>query len=334
MKSAYAYNQELVRMAVPAMSYTGGDFVAWKMAAREKLTLLLGLDRFVKVSPDMEIEYEHAIDGATEIRFTFRSEAGYRVPCHLLLPDGVEKPPVMLCIQGHTRGMHVSMGQIRYEDDRNLILEDEQDFCAQAVSNGFAAVALEQRNFGECGHGENSGPQCFESAMTALLTGRTTVGERVWDICRLIDVLETEFDDRLDTDTICCMGHSGGGTATVYTTALEDRIKLAIPSCAMCTFKGSIGAMHHCACNYVPNMANWFEMSDLMAMAYPKYFIQVSGIADGIFPIAGAEEVFERGKAVYTRLGAGERCAIIKGEGGHRFFADPAWLLVHKYIGK
>ena len=78
------------------------------------------------------------------------------------------------------------------------------------------------------------------------------------------------------------------GTATVYAAALEDRIKLAMPSCAMCTYKDSIGAMPHCTCNFIPHIAEYFDMGDLMALAYPKYYVQVSGKEDPIFPITGA----------------------------------------------
>ena len=56
-------------------------------------------------------------------------------------------------------------------------------------------------------------------------------------------------------------------------------------------------------------------MGDLMAMAYPKFFVQVSGIEDKIFPIYGAEEVFEKGKNAYASEGFGERCTLIKGNG-------------------
>lgn len=332
MKSAYEFNKEKLRQTVPAMTFADGNFAAWQLSAREKLTELLGLNRFVRTSPEIQVEYEQQQNEVKEIRFTFQSEAGYRVPCHLFLPVGIQKPPVMLCIQGHSKGMHVSMGKVRYEDDWVLVNQDDQDFCIQAVANGFAAVALEQRNFGECGHGQNGGPQCFESAMTALLTGRTTIGERVWDICRLIDVLETEFNEVLDLEKLCCVGHSGGGTAVIYTAALDDRIKLVMPSCAMCTFKDSIGAMHHCACNYVPRIANYFEMSDLMAMAYPKFFIQVSGGEDGIFPVQAAEEVFNKGKEFYAKQGEAQRCALLIGSGGHRFYANQAWPVVHQFM--
>ena len=249
----------------------------------------------------------------------------------MFIPNGIDNPPVMICLQGHSKGMHISLGRPKYEGDEEKINGGDRDFCVRAVKEGFAAIALEQRNFGECG-GDEKGPKCYESAMTALLMGRTTIGERVWDISRLIDVLETNFSDKVDVSKICCMGNSGGGTATVYAAALEDRIVLAMPSCAMCTFKDSIGAMYHCSCNYVPKIANYFDMGDLMAMAYPKYFVQVSGIEDGIFPLFGAEEVFEKGKNAYESVGLGERCTLVKGNGGHRFYADDAWPVVHEYL--
>ncbi|MBQ8526685.1 MAG: hypothetical protein IJ460_08230 [Clostridia bacterium] len=332
MKTAYEYNKERIETVKPSMSYAGEDFDAWRQSSREKLSQLLGLDKFSKTEPKTEIEYEKKVEGATEIRFTFQSEDGYRVPCHLLLPDGIVNPPVMICLQGHSKGMHISLGRPKYDGDERSIQGGDRNFCQRAIQEGFAAVALEQRNFGECG-GDETGPKCFESAMTALLMGRTTIAERVWDIMRLIDVLENEFADKVDIHTICCMGNSGGGTATAYVAALEDRIVLAMPSCAMCTYKDSIGAMHHCACNYVPKIAEYFDMGDLLTMAYPKYYIQVSGIEDPIFPITAAEKVFEKGKLVYDAQGVGERCTLIRGNGGHRFYADDAWPIVHQYLG-
>ena len=332
MKTAYEFLKEKIQEQNQSMSYSG-NLKEWQPEAREKLKELLGLEKFTKVLPETDIEYKKKIDGATEIRFTYKTEDNYRVPCHLLLPDGVENPPVMICLQGHSKGMHISLARPKYEGDENTIAGGDRDFCIRAIKEGFAAIALEQRNFGECG-GTEEGPQCFSPAMTTLLMGRTTIGERVWDVSRLIDVLENEFSDMIDINNICCMGNSGGGTATVYTAALEDRIKLAMPSCAMCTFKDSIGAMRHCACNYVPHIAEFFDMGDLMAMAYPKPFVQVSGMEDKIFPVAHAEEMFNFGKKAYEEMGDADKCVFVPGNGGHRFYADDAWPHVHKLLGK
>ena len=333
MKTAYENSIELMKKVNASMAYNGGDFNKWKKEAREKLVSLLGMDKFENVEADMNIEFEEKHENSTEIRFTFNTEKGFRSVAHLVIPDGVETPPVIITLQGHSTGMHISLGKPKFEGDIDTIKGGDRDFVVRAVEEGFAAVALEQRNFGELG-GDEKGPKCFESSMTALLMGRTTLGERVWDIMRLIDVLENNFSDKIDVNTICCMGNSGGGTATVYAVALEDRIKLAMPSCAMCTFKDSIGAMYHCSCNYVPNIANFFDMGDLMAMAYPKCFIQVSGVEDPIFPLNGAKEVFLKGKAVYDSFGDGEQCYLVEGNGSHRFYADDSWPVVHRMIGR
>ncbi|MBR3692565.1 MAG: hypothetical protein IKL89_07725 [Clostridia bacterium] len=330
MITAYEHNIRTFAKVTPSMSYSG-SLAAWQPAARKKLAELLGMDRFVAADPELSVEFDRRQAGFREIRFTFQSEAGYRLPCHLWLPEGVERPPLMICLQGHSTGMHISMGRPKFPGDAETISGGDRDFCVRAVAEGFAALALEQRSFGECG-GTEKGPDCLPSALTALLSGRTTIGERVWDISRAIDVLCTEFSGLFDAGRICCMGNSGGGTATAYAAALEDRLVLAMPSCAMCTFRDSIGAMFHCACNFVPHIGEYFDMGDLLAMACPKCFVQVSGKEDGIFPIGGAREVFSAGKAAYDSLGLGHRCQLVEGEGGHRFYADAAWPQVHRLM--
>lgn len=332
MKTAYQHSTELIKNIRPEMAYNGEELSSWQKKAREKLYYLLGMDKFKKVAPDVEIEYEIKNDKSTEIKFSFQSEEGYRVPCHLLLPNNVENPPLMICLQGHSSGMHISLGRPKYEGDEEIIKGD-RDFVVQAINNGFAAIAMEQRNFGECG-GTEKGPDCYSESMNNLLLGRTTIGERVWDISRLIDVVISDFKDKVNIDKICCMGNSGGGTATAYLAALEDRICLAMPSCALCTYADSISAMHHCSCNFIPNIAIYFEMSDLVAMAYPKYYIQVSGIEDPIFPISGAELIYNQSKKAYAENNCADKHTLIKGNGGHRFYANEGWSQVKKYLSE
>jgi len=333
MISAWEQSKKNLQKAVPAMAYSGGDPESWKPAAREKLRNLLCLHKILPVQPQLEIDYEKVTSTHTELRFSFQSEAGYRIPCHLLLPHGVKNPPVIICLQGHSTGMHISLGISKYPGDEQTIAGGDRDFCVRAIREGYAAIAMDQRGFGECG-GTEKGPRCYEAAMTCLLQGRTLLGERVWDVCRLIDLLETSFADRVDVKRICLMGNSGGGTVTAYTAALDDRLVLAMPSSAVCTFRESIGAVYHCSCNYIPDIANWFDMGDLIAMAYPKYYIQVNGVKDPSFSISGAKAAFEAGKYAYIRGNAADRCTFIEGQEGHRFYADLAWPIVHKYIGK
>lgn len=332
MKTAYAYTRELLLKQTPSMAYDGSDFASWQAKAREKLRELLGMDKFTRVEPELEIEYETELENATEIRFTFQTEAGYRAPAHLLIPKGVVNPPVMICLQGHSTGMHISLGRVKFEGDERSIQGGDRDFCLRAVKEGFAAVALEQRTLGESRNEESRGCHC--SSMTNLLMGRTTIGERVWDVMRLIDVLKASFADRADVECISLMGNSGGGTATAYAAALEDRLALAMPSCALCAFTASIGAKYHCSCNYVPRIAEYFDMGDILAMAAPKPYIQVSGVEDTGFFFYGAEAVFAQGKRGYEAAGAGDKCAFVVGPEGHRFYADLSWPHVHRLLDR
>ena len=66
------------------------------------------------------------------------------------------------------------------------------------------------------------------------------------------------------------MGNSGGGTATVYTAAIDERISIAVPSCAVCTYKHSIAAMRHCVCNFVPNIADYFDMGGICLIEWAQ----------------------------------------------------------------
>ena len=75
-------------------------------------------------------------------------------------------------------------------------------------------------------------------------------------------------------------------------------------------------------------------MGDLIAISYPKYYVQVSGKDDNLFPFDGAKEVFAAGKRVWEEHGIADRCQLVVGNAGHRFYADDAWPIVHKMLGK
>lgn len=318
----------------PSMAFCPEEesLLQWQQKAQEKLTELLGLP-YKKCEPLFDKEYEKELPDCREIRFTFQSEEGEFVNAVLRLPKNPvsEKPPVMICLQGHSTGMHLSFGIKKYENDKVDAESGDRDFALQCIKQGFAALAIDQRCFGERGGTPN--PDCYVSSMTAILSGRTTIGGRVWDIMRLIDVLEDKFSDVLDTDKIYCMGNSGGGTATFYACALEKRIKGAIPSCAFATFHGSIGSMYHCACNFVPGISKYFDMAEIAALIAPRPLVIVSGIEDKIFPLHTAEHEFARLKDIYYKNSENpENCVHIKGDGGHRFYAAPAWKAFRELI--
>jgi len=315
------------------MAYDGKeDFYVWQEKAKSKLSELLGLDKFQKCDSKFKIKYTRKHKTFTEIKFVFQSEENYFVPCILSVPANVSgKAPVMICLQGHGTGMHITLGRTKFPIDVEKKKKGgDRDFARQCIKRGICALALEQRNFGE--KGGNPRPTCHASSLVALLTGRTIIGARVWDIMNAIDVLEEEFSDVCDCEKIGCMGNSGGGTATIYASALEPRIKAAIPSCAFCTFEDSIVLKNHCECNYIPNIRNYFDMAEIGAMSAPKPIIVVNGMEDGIFPIDSANYEFERLREYYKAADAENKCAHVTGSEGHRFYAEESWEKFYEVI--
>lgn len=324
----YENIKAIVAEKAPSMRYDGKEPIEqWQKRAKAKLAELVGLDRMIPAEKDLIIEYDRNEADFREIRFKYQSEPGYYVPCHMLIPHGAKLPlPTFICMQGHSKGMHISLGRTKYEDES---IEGDRDFAIRTVKEGCIAIALEQRNFGECG-GTEKGPQCFEPALTNLLIGRTTVGERVWDVMRLVDLLLSDLSEFAKADELYVLGNSGGGTCSTYCGALEDRLAGSIPSCAVSGFAASIGAMRHCACNYVPRILDYFDMSELIAMTAPKKLVVVNGEKDSIFPIKEAGEMVAIGKAAYDAYGVPDRIAHVVGDGGHRFYADIAWTALKK----
>ena len=331
MVTGYDNVKKLCAAAKPAMVWDGKeDVTAWQEKARAKLAELLGLDKMIPAEKIVTVEFDKAGEDFREIRFLFQSEPGYFVPCHMLVPNGeLVQRPAVICLQGHSKGMHISLGRTKYEGEK---VAGDRDFCIRAVKEGFCAIALEQRDFGECG-GSEKGPGCESPTMTNLLLGRTTIGERVWDVSRCVDTLIENFKDFVLPDQIYVLGNSGGGTCSVYAGAIETRLAGSVPSCAVSTFASSIGAMRHCTCNYVPHILEYFDMGELLAMTAPRQLVVVSGPEDNIFPLEGAKKCVADAKKVYDALGAGDKIAHVIGFEGHRFYADGAWEALNKMRG-
>ena len=308
------------------------DFWEQKKNITGKLKLLLG-NMPEEVNLNVQVEFEKEYEYYIEKRFTFDSEKYVKAVCHLWVPKtGKKKYPLVICLQGHSTGMHISMGRAVFAGDEEIINGGDRDFACQAVKRGYAALIIEQRGMGERRTDKmtGDGPRCHVTSMTALLLGRTMIGERVWDIKRSIDAVK-EFGE-IDMDNIACMGNSGGGTAAYYAACMDERIKLVMPSCSVCTYKDSICAMHHCVCNYIPGIVQYMDMGDLSAAIAPRKLLVVAGKDDPIFPKDGVEKAYETIKKVYKSAGVPENCSIVWGDEGHRFYADKAWNVFENMI--
>jgi dienelactone hydrolase len=332
--SPSAYHHHLMHQTQPSLSYRGGDALPWQPRLREKLMELLG--GFPQDRPPLNVrtlwQREHPLGHIEKLLFT--SEPFADIPAYLCLPHTVTPPyPFMICLQGHTTGMHVSLAVDREDETLPIQVEGDRDFALGCLRHGVAALCIEQRSFGERRErlqAQVSEHGCHDAAMHALLLGKTLLGERVFDVDRAIDYLLTRPD--MDPKRIGVMGNSGGGTVSIYAAALLPRLSFAMPSCSFCTFKASLLSIYHCADNYVPRLYQYAEMADLLGLFAPRPVVIVAGQDDDIFPLPGVQEAFAHLQGIYAAIDAADRCQLVIGPGGHRFYASLAWPLMKAVI--
>jgi dienelactone hydrolase len=280
---------------------------AWQKELRAKVTELIG--GFPTGKPDLAPQTLEVRDFPTYRRekVVFQSLPGVYVLAYVLTPkEGKAPHRTMICLPGHGRGVDDIIGI----DDQGAGRTDkagyQHDFALQCIEHGLAAVAIEQMAFGcrreHAAMAKNLGASsCQPVAGSALLLGETMIAWRTHDVMRTVDWIETR--DELDSNRVGCMGISGGGTITTFASALEPRIKAALISGYLNTFKDSIFSLSHCIDNYIPGILNWCEMYDVASLIAPRPLFAESGDSDDIFPVEASRASFAKVKHVYEVFG-------------------------------
>ncbi len=309
---------------------------AWRDALRARLLECLGglpaergelAPRVVDVSERENYRQE---------KIYFYSEPGVAVPCYVLTPRDVPPPyrPV-IALHGHgSDGAELLVGHAKDRAARANLRAYNYDYARQLVRHGFMVFAPVQRAFGErlerapafrVGVGARA-KSCEMVNSVGLLFGKALAGLRVWDVMRTIDYIRTRAEPL--TEKIACLGLSGGGSVTLYTAALDERIRLAVVAGAFCTYRASIMSIVHCPDNYVPGILRYAELADVAGLIAPRPLLIEHGTQDPIFPIAGVRQAYRELQRVYALVGRAEDLAKDFFPGGHRFGGRKtfAWL--------
>jgi len=119
---------------------------------------------------------------------------------------------------------------------------------------------------------------------------------------------------------IGCVGHSLGGQQTLFTAAMDERIRAAVSSCGFASYASLFRErINHNFAAYVPGLLRYGEVGDVLSLAAPRPFLALAGNADPIFPFDGIVATIERARARYGALGAEERLDFMPVDAGHAF---------------
>jgi hypothetical protein len=114
---------------------------------------------------------------------------------------------------------------------------------------------------------------------------------------------------------------------------LEPRIRAALVSGCLNTFRDSILSLSHCIDNYVPGILKWAEMYDVAGLIAPRALFAESGERDHIFPIEASRASFARVKKIYEVFGAAERAEQEIFDAGHVFHGTRGLPFLVKHLG-
>ena len=162
--------------------------------------------------------------------------------------------------------------------------------------------------------------------MHCLLAGRTAIGERVWDMQKLIDWAVAL--PKVDKSQILMMGNSGGGFVTMYSAALDPRITIAVPSCSFDRLVADDGRIYQCDCNTVPGILEHGGMADVVGLIAPRHLLIVNGHGDSLHNDDDIRKESAEVKKVFIAAGVPDRFDHRWGNDGHRFYKDLMWPFV------
>ena len=227
---------------------TRAEAEAWQHELHAKITELLGGFPAERSSLRPQVIETRIFPAYRREKVVFDSRAGVSVLAYVLTPSRAQTPlPAMMCVPGHGRGVDDIVGIDEQGRDRTDKAGYQHDFAIQIAEAGIAAVAIEPMGFG-CRRDPLNAQRglsqkgCEPIAGGALMLGQTLIGWRVWDIMRTIDYIATRSE--LDPSRVGCMGISGGGTATLFATALDSRLRVPWSAAISTRFATASAASH------------------------------------------------------------------------------------------
>jgi len=152
--------------------------------------------------------------------------------------------------------------------------------------------------------------------------GYTPAGVEAWNGIRGIDYLVSRPD--VDPARIAVTGISGGGAATFWIAAADERVRVAVPVSGMADLESYVANRvinGHCDCMFLYNTFQW-PWTRIAALVAPRPMLFVNSDQDRIFPMDANERIIGRLERLYSLFGAGDRVDAVVSVGGHAYRED------------
>ncbi len=324
----------------PRLAFQGdttAEWEVWRGQALDKLLEVLG--GFPEpVEPAPEVLYSIEDDGLIRERVVFDSEEFMSVPCVLLKPTDMPNngtAPAILCSHGHGPfGKEPVAGNASSEGLRANMARHNYNYAEQMARRGFVTISPDLRCFGERADGPDPYPRrdrCNVHFVRGAILGIYTLTLNIWDMMRCVDYLESRPE--VNPDKIGMMGLSQGGTMTMFTTAIEPRIKAAdIIGYLNPWHDFGIEDANFCGSQIVPEVYRYLDTHDIAGLIAPRPLLLEMGVHDTTFSIESMLKGYEGVKRIYSAAGVSDNLWADIHPGEHAFAANKAFEFFEKYL--
>ncbi|HLW67167.1 MAG TPA: acetylxylan esterase [Gemmataceae bacterium] len=313
---------------------TKADWEAKRPRLKQEYFDMLGLNPLPEKTP-LSVTVTGTVERGDVVieKLHFQSRPGLYVTGNLYRPkksDG--KLPTILYVCGHS-------GKGR--DGNKTAFQDHGMWFA---SNGYICLIIDSLQLGEV-PGVHHGTYGIRNENYALTKdpvetrwrwqarGYTPAGVECWNGIRAIDYLVSRPD--VDAERIGVTGISGGGAATIWIAAADERVKVAVPVSGMSDLECYVSNKiinGHCDCMLMINTFGW-EWTTIAALIAPRPMLFCNSDNDPIFSMDGNKRISARLRQLYKMYEKPDLFDDYVSSGGHAYRPDLR-VAIFKFINK
>jgi hypothetical protein len=279
---------------------------AWQTDLRSRLALLMKIEDLLVIDKsglNLSPKILKTEDKGSYIlkEVEINSTPARRIKIIITIPTWkMTEFPAVICMHGHG-GQLYSV----YQNDTPY-----KGFATDLASNGYLTITttVSQHNIYE--------------------DNRTLMGERLWDLIRCADYLESL--PQVDKSNIGCAGLSLGGEMAMWLGAMDTRIKATVSA----GFLTKMDQMEtgHCMCWKFQGLRELVDYEDIYSLIAPRYLLCQNGLKEPPtdFTVPLAREALKEIKVIYEDYGKPDNVSLIAHPEGH--VVDVASLM--EFFGK
>jgi len=285
------------------MKYTSrpaDDAKTWQTNVRAQLSKLLKMDDLLQSKSAIPLRPKELLSadrGTYHVKeIEISSTQARRIRIALTIPSSQAGPfPAVVCVGGHGSNQYTPYNTQTFPEAEPR--PTYKGFGTTLAKRGYVTISttVSQHEVHE--------------------QGRLLMAERLWDVMRCVDYLETL--PQVDKSRIGCAGLSLGGEMTMWLGAMDERIAATVSAGFLTTMDHM--EQNHCMCWKFDGLRELVDYADIYSLIAPRPLQCQNGMLEPPteFYVPLARQAMEEIRTIYTDMHKPENAVLDVHDEGH-----------------